>query len=119
MAHVEAGDRGEAVAQLRAAIDVADSLGDGLIVAQVRAFASRAGLSIDCAVAARRLGANSGDLTAREQQVLELIARGLTNRQIGEELFISAKTASVHVSAILRKLGASSRTEAATMTSRN
>ena len=52
-------------------------------------------------------------VTARERQVLELIAQGLSNRQIGERLFISAKTASVHVSAILRKLGASSRTEAA------
>lgn len=53
------------------------------------------------------------ELTAREQQVLDLIAEGLSNRQIGERLFISGKTASVHVSAILRKLGVSSRTEAA------
>ena len=37
--------------------------------------------------------------------MLDLIAEGLTNRQIGERLFISVKTASVHVSAILRKLG--------------
>ncbi|WP_177232010.1 AAA family ATPase [Agromyces sp. CF514] len=53
------------------------------------------------------------ELTARERQVLELIAEGLSNRQIGERLYISGKTASVHVSAILRKLGASTRTEAA------
>ena len=52
------------------------------------------------------------ELTARERQVLDLIAEGLSNRQIGERLYISGKTASVHVSAILRKLGASSRTEA-------
>ena len=45
--------------------------------------------------------------------MLELIGEGLSNKQIGERLFISAKTASVHVSAILRKLEASSRTEAA------
>jgi DNA-binding CsgD family transcriptional regulator len=51
-------------------------------------------------------------LTARERQVLDLIAEGLSNRQISERLFISAKTASVHVSNILRKLGATSRTEA-------
>jgi DNA-binding NarL/FixJ family response regulator len=44
--------------------------------------------------------------------VLRLLARGRSNRQIGEELFISGKTASVHVSNILAKLGASSRTEA-------
>ena len=58
------------------------------------------------------------ELTAREQQVLGLIAEGLSNRQIGERLFISRKTASVHVSAILRKLGVSSRTEAAVMAQR-
>ncbi|MEV6106441.1 AAA family ATPase [Streptomyces sp. NPDC051940] len=51
-------------------------------------------------------------LTARERDVLLLLARGLTNRRIGEELFISGKTASVHVSNILAKLGAASRTEA-------
>ncbi len=53
------------------------------------------------------------ELTARERQVLELIAEGLSNRQIGERLYISGKTVSVHVSAILRKLGASTRAEAA------
>ncbi|MFE2695339.1 response regulator transcription factor, partial [Streptomyces mirabilis] len=51
-------------------------------------------------------------LTARESDVLRLLARGRTNRQIGEELFITGKTASVHVSNILAKLGASGRTEA-------
>jgi DNA-binding CsgD family transcriptional regulator len=51
-------------------------------------------------------------LTARERDVLRLVARGRSNRQIGEELFISGKTASVHVSNILAKLGAASRTEA-------
>lgn len=64
-----------------------------------------------------RLGAaaSPGDpaaLTARERDVLRLLARGRSNRQIGEELFISGKTASVHVSNILAKLGAASRTEA-------
>ena len=52
-------------------------------------------------------------LTPRENEVLRLMSRGLSNRQIGEELFISQKTASVHVSNILAKLGAASRTEAA------
>jgi DNA-binding CsgD family transcriptional regulator len=52
-------------------------------------------------------------LTARESEVLRLMSRGLSNRQIGEELFISQKTASVHVSNILAKLGAATRTEAA------
>ena len=52
-------------------------------------------------------------LTPRERQVLELVAAGLTNSQIGERLFISPKTASVHVSAILAKIGAANRAEAA------
>jgi len=52
-------------------------------------------------------------LTAREQEVLRLLAAGRTNREIASELFIATKTASVHVSNILAKLGAASRTEAA------
>jgi len=52
-------------------------------------------------------------LTAREAEVLRLVAAGRSNREIAAELFISAKTASVHVSNILAKLGATSRTEAA------
>ncbi|KGN31530.1 LuxR family transcriptional regulator [Knoellia sinensis KCTC 19936] len=58
-------------------------------------------------------GAGAETLTPREQEVLELVARGLSNGQVGQQLFISTKTASVHVSRILAKLGASSRTEAA------
>ncbi|MEU5692718.1 AAA family ATPase [Actinosynnema sp. NPDC020468] len=52
-------------------------------------------------------------LTARETQILRLVADGLGNREIGEKLFISAKTASVHVSNILGKLGVANRVEAA------
>ena len=52
-------------------------------------------------------------LTARELEVLELVAAGRSNREIAGELFISAKTASVHVSNILAKLGVGSRGEAA------
>jgi DNA-binding NarL/FixJ family response regulator len=52
-------------------------------------------------------------LTAREVEVLRLVAVGRSNRDIASELFISAKTASIHVSNILAKLGAASRTEAA------
>uniref|UniRef100_UPI0013D0A8B9 helix-turn-helix domain-containing protein n=1 Tax=Cellulomonas iranensis TaxID=76862 RepID=UPI0013D0A8B9 len=51
-------------------------------------------------------------LTARESEVLTLVAQGLSNRQVGERLFISGKTVSVHVSNVLAKLGASGRTEA-------
>jgi DNA-binding NarL/FixJ family response regulator len=51
-------------------------------------------------------------LTSRERSVLVLVADGRTNRQIGEELFISEKTVSVHLSRVMAKLGAGSRTEA-------
>jgi DNA-binding NarL/FixJ family response regulator len=51
-------------------------------------------------------------LTPREAGVLRLVAAGRTNRQIGEELFISEKTVSVHVSRVMAKLDAASRTEA-------
>jgi DNA-binding NarL/FixJ family response regulator len=52
-------------------------------------------------------------LTPRQVEVLELVADGLTNAGIAERLFVSPKTVDHHVSAILTKLGASSRTEAA------
>jgi DNA-binding CsgD family transcriptional regulator/tetratricopeptide (TPR) repeat protein len=52
-------------------------------------------------------------LTAREREVLALVAAGRTNREIGEVLFVTPKTASVHVSNILRKLDVTSRTQAA------
>ena len=54
-------------------------------------------------------------LTGREREVLRLVGQGRTNREIGAELFISEKTASVHVSNILAKLGAGNRGEAAAM----
>ena len=58
-------------------------------------------------------GAGAGELTEREREVVALIAEGLSNGEIGERLFISTKTASVHVSNILRKLAMTSRSEVA------
>ncbi|MET1000739.1 MAG: LuxR C-terminal-related transcriptional regulator, partial [Acidimicrobiia bacterium] len=57
-------------------------------------------------------------LTAREREVLDLVAAGATNRQIAARLFISPKTASVHVSRILTKLGVADRAEAAVLARR-
>jgi len=57
-------------------------------------------------------------LTPREREVLALVAAGRTNRQIAETLFISIKTASVHVSNILAKLGVANRGEAAAVAHR-
>jgi DNA-binding CsgD family transcriptional regulator len=62
-------------------------------------------------------GAELG-LTARELEVLALVAEGRSNRQVADALFISAKTASVHVSNILAKLGVASRVEAAAVAHR-
>ncbi len=61
----------------------------------------------------RTTGAVEAGLTVREREVLELMAAGLTNRQIADALFISVNTAGIHVSRILGKLGAATRTEAA------
>jgi DNA-binding CsgD family transcriptional regulator len=67
----------------------------------------------------RRLGAVAAEgsdqpvLTGREREVAALLAEGLTNGDVAARLFISTKTASVHVSNILRKLGMSSRAEVA------
>jgi DNA-binding NarL/FixJ family response regulator len=57
-------------------------------------------------------------LTPREREVLELLAQGATNREIGERLFMAEKTASVHVSRILAKLDVRTRTEAAAVAHR-
>jgi DNA-binding CsgD family transcriptional regulator len=58
-------------------------------------------------------------LSAREAQILRLIARGLSNREIGAELFISEHTAANHVRSILRKTGCANRTEAASYAHRH
>ncbi len=59
-----------------------------------------------------RLVADEESLTPRESEILALVAAGRSNGEIGQQLFISTKTVSVHVSNMLRKLGASGRTEA-------
>ncbi|WP_248148868.1 helix-turn-helix transcriptional regulator [Microbacterium aoyamense] len=109
---LDAGDRTEA-ADLLARIDAEASI-DG--VARVARWARE--LSVTAGLAQHDVPA-TGDviagLTPRERQVLELVAEGLTNPQIGERLFISPKTASVHVSAILGKIGAANRAEAAAL----
>lgn len=69
------------------------------------------------AFAPAKIGRETGafGLSARESEVLRLLAEGRTNREIGDRLFISQKTVAVHVGKILAKLGASGRVEAATV----
>ena len=103
---LDAGERDEASAVLDEIAAGAGRHGISTVARWARELSARAGLSGAPAGALPRL-------TARETQVLELVASGLTNPEIGERLFISPKTASVHVSAILAKIGAANRTEAA------
>jgi DNA-binding NarL/FixJ family response regulator len=63
-------------------------------------------------------GPAASELTARETEILTLVADGRSNAEIARQLFISAKTVSVHVSNILAKLGAAGRTEAAAIARR-
>ncbi|MBI5089055.1 MAG: response regulator transcription factor [Actinobacteria bacterium] len=112
------GEARRAEVALRAANEIAVRLGSPVLVDQVEAIGRRARISVDTPevvvlpeTTAERLG-----LTAREVEVLGRLAAGATNREIGELLYISEKTASVHVSNILRKLGVSTRVEAACRT---
>jgi DNA-binding NarL/FixJ family response regulator len=115
---VEAGRRDEAAVAWRAARETASRLRAAPLGAALDDLARRARLDPGNG---NRGGHGSGPggasplaaLTDREREVLSLLVRGMSNREIGAELFITPKTASVHVSNILGKLGAASRTEAA------
>jgi DNA-binding NarL/FixJ family response regulator len=104
-------DRAGAAAELRSAHDVAVQLRAAPLRTAVEALARRGRLGGELTGEPRSAGP-SDVLTPREAEVLGLVAEGLTNRQIGARLFISEKTASVHVSNILAKLSAGGRTEA-------
>ncbi len=115
---VEAGRRDEAAAVWPAARDTASQLRAAPLGAALDDLARRARLDPGNGHRGghgHRSGGTSplAALTDREREVLRLLARGMSNREIGTELFITPKTASVHVSNILSKLGAASRTEAA------
>jgi DNA-binding CsgD family transcriptional regulator len=107
---------------LRAAAAAAD--GHAPLLAQIRALAERARIPLHPAAAGEPEAPPPAQpltrygLTDRELTVLRLLAAGRTNPQIGAELYISASTASVHVSNILRKLAVSSRVQAAAVAER-
>lgn len=106
-----AGDRGDARELLRAAHVVAAALGARPLREEAESLARRARISLEPAPAPP-----VGDdelLTRREAEVLELLADGLTNREIAERLFISQKTVGTHLGHIFDKLRVHNRVEAA------
>jgi DNA-binding CsgD family transcriptional regulator/tetratricopeptide (TPR) repeat protein len=128
-------ERDHATELLRLAHTVAEHLGARPLADSAARLAQRTRLALNGTRALAAGGAGSGNgtedgtphpedparalgLTGRERDVLRLVSAGRTNRQIAEELFISPKTASVHVSNILAKLGVSGRGEAAAVAHR-
>jgi DNA-binding CsgD family transcriptional regulator/tetratricopeptide (TPR) repeat protein len=107
--------RAQAAAALGRAREGALQLGAGPLLGEIDALARAARLELSHREEAEAAEAEPLPLglTARELEVLGLIAEGCTNPQIAERLFISQKTASVHVSHILGKLGAENRVQAA------
>jgi DNA-binding NarL/FixJ family response regulator len=112
-------DRARATELLRLVHAVAGHLGARPLADAAGALARRARLPLTPALEpAFADPAGALGLTSRERDVLRLVAAGHTNRRIAQELFISPKTASVHVSNILAKLGVSGRGEAAAVAHR-
>jgi len=114
------GDRAAAAQLLRRAEEQAERHGDRRLAREAGLLADRARLrEPEAAPAAGQAeGPAAFGLTPRELAVLRLVALGRTNRQIADELYISPKTASVHVSNILAKLEVSGRGEAAALAHR-
>jgi DNA-binding NarL/FixJ family response regulator len=107
-----AGDQAEARTLADRARVTARRLGAEPLLAELRTLGGPGGRRTSGA------GPVSHALTARESEILKLVADGRSNGEIGKQLFISTKTVSVHVSNILAKLGASGRTEAAAIARR-
>jgi DNA-binding CsgD family transcriptional regulator/tetratricopeptide (TPR) repeat protein len=127
--HTQAGDLEDAARSVQRAYAIADRLGAAPIAQEAVALARRARLDLEPGTAASARTASAAEpsapdelarfgLTEREREVLGLLASGRSNPEIGRILFISTKTASVHVSNILAKLGVGGRVEAASVAHR-
>jgi DNA-binding CsgD family transcriptional regulator len=119
-------EEGQPITAAATALRAAAGAGDGHqpLLAQVRTLAERARIRLQSqdvitpgSLPPAEANAQYG-LTARELAVLRLVGTGRTNAQIGAELFISQRTAGVHVTNILRKLGVSGRVQAAALAER-
>jgi DNA-binding CsgD family transcriptional regulator/tetratricopeptide (TPR) repeat protein len=144
-AFAAAGRREDAACAAATSLEIAEELGSEWLAREVAGFIARARLphvgagaatgngarrdGAGAADGAARAGGGEGDaaggaddnpfgLTPRERQVLAALAEGATNREIAANLYMAEKTASVHVSRILAKLGVRSRTEAAAVAHR-
>ena len=107
-----------AAESLREAHRITTSLGERPLRAEIEALAQRSRVSLDEQTEEPTDELTARGITAREHEVLILLAEGASNREIAETLVISEKTASVHVSHILAKLGARNRAEAASIAHR-
>jgi DNA-binding CsgD family transcriptional regulator/tetratricopeptide (TPR) repeat protein len=117
-AALAAGDRAGGQDLLEAASDAAGWLGARPLLRETGLLARRAGITLTNTKDDPRPASSAIDrlkLTPREAEVLRLVAGGLTNRKIATTLYITEKTASVHVSRILNKLGSANRGEAAAL----
>jgi DNA-binding CsgD family transcriptional regulator len=117
------GNRDAAATLLGRAANITGRLGACLLDNEIKALARRTRIDLTPSAAATPAAraptpAEQRGLTPREAQVLALVGAGRSNRQIAQALFISPKTASVHVSNILAKLGVHTRVEAAVIAHR-
>ena len=111
----------QAAVAARAALATAEQLGAKPLADQVRLLAQRGRLDLTDPLeppATEPDPLQTLGISAREAEVLRLLGLGRTNRQIANELYISEKTASVHVTHLLRKLGVANRVEAAAIAQR-
>ena len=109
------GERDAAAVEASAALAIAERIGALGLADRIRSASRRHRLRLD----GIEPDDGAGRLTPREREVLMLLADGRTNEQIAKGLFMSPKTASVHVSRIITKLGVANRTAAAAYAHRN